>query len=144
MKIYLKHAWLLILVAACGISKKGIDYSEKPPDPSGIWSVSYMKDQPGMETQSNWWDKAFIEINTSEEKISGSSGCNQFFGSFKILNGSVAVGPLASTKKYCMDVPEAEFFDALEGSNKYRIEGNTLILLKDEVIYLKFERKPEH
>lgn len=36
-------------------------------------------------------------------RISGHSGCNQYFGDFKNPEGNkVAIGPLASTKMYCL------------------------------------------
>jgi heat shock protein HslJ len=66
------------------------------------------------------------------EEISGSAGCNNFFGSFTAEDGAIEIGPLAATRKLCpqedvMD-QEAQFLTALESAATYRITGDRLEL----------------
>jgi len=44
----------------------------------------------------------------SDGEISGSGGCNQFFGQYTQEGETLKIGALASTKKLCPDVMEAE------------------------------------
>jgi len=47
-----------------------------------------------------------IEINLTENRVSGNDGCNNFNGKVKTANGKIIFGPLASTMKACMDNQE--------------------------------------
>lgn len=44
----------------------------------------------------------------SDGEIIGHGGCNQFFGQYTQTGETLKIGALASTKKYCADVMEAE------------------------------------
>jgi len=44
----------------------------------------------------------------SDGEIMGYGGCNQFFGSYTQDGETLKIGALASTKKYCADVMDAE------------------------------------
>lgn len=63
-------------------------------------------------------------------QISGSAGCNSYFGSFSAADGEIEIGPLASTLKACPEEgvmeQEAEFLAALESAATYSIMGNRL------------------
>jgi len=44
-----------------------------------------------------------------ENLVSGRSACNKYSGTFEILeNSKVKIGPLMSTKMYCVDVAQVE------------------------------------
>ena len=64
------------------------------------------------------------------DQISGSAGCNSYFGSFTAEEGVISIGPLASTRKLCAEEgvmeQEAEFLAALESAATYTISGNRL------------------
>ena len=65
-----------------------------------------------------------------DDRVSGSAGCNRYFGRAAAVGGRLDVGPLASTRIFCADdgVMEQEqaYLAALERSRSYRIEGGTL------------------
>ena len=41
-------------------------------------------------------------------EISGHGGCNQFFGQYTQEGSTLTIGALASTKKFCADIMQAE------------------------------------
>lgn len=63
-------------------------------------------------------------------KITGSGGCNQFFGAYAISGNTIKIGPIASTRKGCPGVigVEAAFFATLEIAKSFTQEGKTLVL----------------
>ena len=65
----------------------------------------------------------------ADGKLSGSGGCNRFFGTYVATDKTIETGPLGTTRMACApDVMNAEtrFLAALESAREYRIEGNTL------------------
>lgn len=59
----------------------------------------------------------------------GQTDCNGFFGSFKIQDNQIQVGPLASTRKFCEDSQENIFTNSLQEIISFFInEENQLIL----------------
>ncbi|MGB0864776.1 MAG: META domain-containing protein, partial [Saprospiraceae bacterium] len=40
-------------------------------------------------------------FNTEEHKVSGFSGCNNFFGSYKVDGNNISFSQMASTRKLC-------------------------------------------
>ena len=78
-------------------------------------------------------DGPFVQFRSKGE-ISGSGGCNNFFGTYEQNGQRLVIGPLASTKKACpplaMDT-ERKFLTALQ--NAHRIDATHLALqLYDE------------
>ncbi len=80
---------------------------------------------------SEWGSKSdsgqFVQFRANGE-LSGSGGCNNFFGTYD-LNGTVlTIGPLASTKKMCPAGMEDErdFLQALQ--NARRVDATHLTL----------------
>ncbi|MCX5518697.1 YbaY family lipoprotein [Kaistia defluvii] len=65
-------------------------------------------------------------------KISGSGGCNRYFGTVTVESGKIKVGPLGATQMACVPAQmdqERKFLDALSSTRGYRIEGSKLTLL---------------
>ena len=94
------------------------------------------KNEPIMYTVKQVYNNSVFEenvtitINYADKTISGYSGCNNFSGSFTEENGSIKIGPLASTKKMCPDISdETMLFKALANTEKITVESNTLELM---------------
>lgn len=82
-----------------------------------------------------------LEINISENKVMGFSGCNYYFAGFITLQSdSFILKTIASTKKYCIDVPEQAYFKLLQEVNTYQLNDTSLILLKDKQELLRFKQ----
>lgn len=78
-------------------------------------------------------------LNFSQDgKVTGSGGCNRFFGDFtNTTPGQVKFGALGSTKMYCQDRMEIEngLFNALDKVSRYRVDGTRLMLESDDGQY---------
>ncbi len=63
-------------------------------------------------------------------KVTGSGGCNRFFGSYSTSGNTIKIGPLASTRKGCPGLLEAEtaFFATLEAAKSFTQDGDSLVL----------------
>lgn len=89
-------------------------------------------DRPLYDLAGSEWgfqdgSEPFVQFRAKGE-LSGSGGCNNFFGTYDLDGTSLTIGPLASTKKMCagaMDT-EREFLSALQQAR--RIEATHLTL----------------
>ncbi|MBJ6367588.1 META domain-containing protein [Snuella sedimenti] len=80
-----------------------------------------------------------IDFNDQEQKLSGFSGCNRFFGKYTLEANTIEVGPLASTKMLCRETAntiESKIHDALSKINRVIIDGELLKLAKDNTIII--------
>jgi heat shock protein HslJ len=70
----------------------------------------------------------------AEGQVSGDTGCNRYFGTVEIGDGTIAAGPLAGTRKACaaalMD-QEAKFFQAMDKVSRWEIAATGLLHLRD-------------
>jgi heat shock protein HslJ len=67
-------------------------------------------------------------------KLSGSTGCNQYFSTYKLDGDQLTIGPLGSTKMACPEPPgvmeqEVAILALLENTSAYYINADTLFLL---------------
>ena len=107
-------------------------------------SISTPKKQPAL-TGTNWVLVDQVKgvsptIVFEEGKISGSAGCNKYFGPVTLdpATGSFSAGELASTKKMCENMSvEDTFLKMLSSANSYKINGTNLELYKDGLILMK-------
>ncbi|MFN2201662.1 MAG: META domain-containing protein [Caldilineaceae bacterium] len=72
-----------------------------------------------------------ITVNFMDDgTVAGNAGCNEYFGSFETDGDTIAIGPLATTRKMCpgegIMEQEALFLQALESSATYQVQGSTL------------------
>lgn len=69
----------------------------------------------------------FVAFKTSGE-ILGHGGCNRFFGQYTQEGDTLKIGALASTKKFCVDVMDAENIFLTKLQDTRRIEATHLKL----------------
>jgi putative lipoprotein len=75
---------------------------------------------------------AFVRFE-GEGRIAGHSGCNGFFGSYRLAGDAIEIGPLASTRKACPEPvmsDETALLHALEAARGFARDG-TLLTLTD-------------
>jgi heat shock protein HslJ len=73
-----------------------------------------------------------FEING---QVRGHGGCNRFFGSYELEDGSVQIGALGSTRMACPEPAmsfEISFMEALQTSATASLVGNKLVLRTDK------------
>ncbi|GAA1032288.1 hypothetical protein GCM10009557_30320 [Virgisporangium ochraceum] len=67
----------------------------------------------------------------ADGRVTGNTGCNAFGGTATVAGDQITFGDLASTRRACVGAAgslEADVLRVLEGTAKYRIEGDRLIL----------------
>jgi putative lipoprotein len=126
----------LILAIATSGSAMGTDLV------GSVWRPSFMSAAeliPGV--------KMVVNFNP-DGKITGSGGCNQFFGGYSVTGNTIKIGPIASTRKGCPGLigVEAAFFAMLESAKSFEELNGTLILYDitgAKVLELAREGTPE-
>lgn len=85
--------------------------------------------------------KAFIKFDEDKKRAGGNGSCNTFSGSLIVLNDSISISQIFSTKMYCEGVQKTEdtFFKQLEKVNRFEIKGSALLLCHDKEVLLEFE-----
>jgi heat shock protein HslJ len=66
-------------------------------------------------------------------KVMGSDGCNRLTGSItKLENGEIEFGPVAQTKKLCLDTDIPERFNAAFAQTKKYSRDGLFLIFSDE------------
>ena len=74
--------------------------------------------------------KGLPSLNFGEnEKLFGSTGCNNFTGSYKLDGAKLSLDLGAMTKMFCPESTEQDFLNAINQVTNVKIDGNTLNLL---------------
>ena len=73
-----------------------------------------------------------ITFDSAEGKISGSAGCNHYFGDYEVSGNELSFpGPIASTEMWCgeeIGEQERQYLNALIEAESYKIEGDKLTI----------------
>ncbi len=113
-----------LMISSCKETKKTI---EAPS--SEIYSGKYeIKSLNGSELAR----KLYFTVETSENKISGKTDCNSYFGNYTVTNNNeIKIGPLAATEMYCEEhvmKVERELFKAYSDTKTFSFDSNMLTL----------------
>lgn len=118
---------MALLLGACG--------SGEGPDVSGTWVLeSGTVDGEAIVPVEGHEITLTVEVDGTGARLSGSSGCNQYFGGWTIeSDGSVTGSPVGGTLMACMEpegVMDAEtrYLDALGRTDRADVEGGSLVL----------------
>jgi heat shock protein HslJ len=68
-------------------------------------------------------------------RVSGSTGCNGYGGTYEVRGETITIGRLVSTRRACLDQnaneQERRFLAALEAANRFRLSSNRLAIFSD-------------
>ncbi len=72
-----------------------------------------------------------VVFDSAEGRVSGSAGCNSYFGSYEVDEGTITFGLLGATLMACLEPEgvmeqEAAYFAALDSVVTYHIQGDKL------------------
>lgn len=72
----------------------------------------------------------YFILEAKDNKVKGHAGCNRFFGTYLVKGDVFVFNKIAATRMLCPkgSVVEDQFFDGLDATEAYRIEGNILLL----------------
>jgi len=98
-----------------------------PTDLAGTWAFERVRDRPVMDRSP-----AHIVFD-GDGGVAGSASCNRMTGSYTVDGGTLALSPLAVTRRMCttealMD-QETRVLAALTEVAGWRIEGGVLLLV---------------
>jgi heat shock protein HslJ len=104
------------------------------------WKLSEMNGMPVSKLASGKEVHMILTNQGGEKRIKGFAGCNGLGGDYTV-DGNKVTFTVITTKMYCEDAMSVENFltQALQEADTYKIEGETLLLSKDDVQLIKFD-----
>lgn len=96
------------------------------------------------------WTTAQLNINDSGDRFTGSTGCNQMFGSLSLRGNRILFGAIGTTKRACKmiagSIPEETFLRGMNAATRYRVDGRELSLFdrrgRTVLKFRRFEKDP--
>lgn len=120
---------------SCDSSKKAIENSNKMQEKlSGTYYITELKD-----TDASSY-KLTINFDENSNKVTGFSGCNNFFGNYTLLNNTLKFSDIATSKKMCQkDIVDVEYklLKSLNSVNSFSTNANEISFSKDDTILIK-------
>lgn len=102
---------------------------------AGTWNVMGYNNGKGGVVSIKTGSTLTVVVDDSG-RISGSSGCNNYTGTYKVSGKTITIGPLASTRKMCEDAEvmaqEQLFLKALPAGTAIELRGDDLRLRNDK------------
>ena len=109
--------------------------------PGSFWQLLSVNDQSARPSDQGV--VAVIAFDTSGQTL-GYGGCNSFAGRYTISGNSLRIGPLAMTRRACLEEAlnrqEHAFTTVLAAARSWRITGDTLILSGDAGVAARLTR----
>lgn len=112
-------------------------------DLNGTWELNYISGSR-IAFEGLYPDRRpTISFDIAGKKVNGNTSCNNYSGSVSVTNHHISLsGPLMMTKMACPGEGEAAYTGMLQKVTKWEItDGNTLSLLLEGVIVLRYTRK---
>lgn len=113
---------------------------------SSRWRLTEVDGTPAIATADERAAHIVFE-NRPAPRVSGSTGCNRFVGSYESSRSNLTFGAIASTRMACPDAMEQErnFEQALQAVRRWRgVDGRLELLDEQGAVRLRFEAtRPE-
>ncbi len=125
----------LLLIAGAGDALLFGGFPVPQPPAGTIWTLrQYISG--GADVSLPAGRSATLRTQTLGHKISGTSGCNSYFGSYSsYFPGRLGISGLGQTVMYCLpaslDEFEARYLGDLQKVASYRLDGADLVLSGD-------------
>lgn len=128
MKLVSIFLFGLFAIKSCG------SQSDSPEIPAGTYIITALIENQIIETTLS------ISFDTIKQRVSGFSGCNRFFGNYKIDHKTITFDKIGSTRMLCEENAnqiEMEFLQSLEKTTTFSFENNTLKLYTDKNLLIE-------
>ncbi len=126
--------FLLTSAFGAGCSSPG---AAQPQPPAGAplentdWKLLEVGGRPARVAENS--AEPHLQLDPAQKQAHGGTGCNLFSGRYELSGDSLRFGPLASTRRACLDPEmsrqESAFFHALDATRTWQVTGDTLVLL---------------
>jgi heat shock protein HslJ len=129
---------LLTILPGCIRSTKskeiGIGVSYETIITDKYWKLLQLKGKTIAAVEGQVKEPGFF-LDGKDKKISGNGGCNTFFGTYSLSEGSrISFSEIGSTKMACPDMDtESHFLQVLSETDNYALWGDTLVLYKGKM-----------
>ena len=118
----------ILLVAAMALSLAACDDADQSATTSLTgtkWIAQSINDKPVIEPGG-------VTLTFSDERVTGRSGCNTYFGAAEHKDGILTIGSIGATKMACLRdglmQQESEFLNTLQAAQNYAVESDRLTL----------------
>jgi heat shock protein HslJ len=85
-----------------------------------------------------------LSFAAAEPRASGNGGCNQFGGPYTQNGGLLRFGPLASTRRACVNpaanAQETAYLRALESTTRFAVHDGLLVLYAENQVVARLRR----
>ncbi len=112
------------MLVACAVNSTNTATLEKT-----YWKLLALRGKP-VEASADQREPHLV-LQTKQQRLTGSGGCNQLMGSYTVHDDHLSFGRTASTMMACPQGMEQEraFLDALAATARWRIDGQRMRLL---------------
>lgn len=151
--VVFSSAMLCVSLAACGaatqpsapIANKAS--KTQTPQLEADWHLERLADKAG--NLEGLPPNSAISLDLEQGKVSGSGGCNRYFGNYRLQGEQIRIESIGSTMMACderiMEL-EQHFFERLTQTVSFRIEAGQLLFLdahnKPLLVFSKTEKQP--
>jgi heat shock protein HslJ len=128
----MRIVWLavgLVLAACVGTRPAGAGGGSEPLAGTA-WRLEELNGQPALTSQNV--PTPTLTFAADGSRASGNGGCNQFNGPYTQAGESLRFGPLASTRRACVEpagnAQETAYLRALESTTRFSATAEQLLL----------------
>ena len=121
---------LPLLLFSCTATQQIEEKSDTPLQLQGEWNLQTLR---GVAPATSI-HLPTLEIDLKENRITGNSGCNNYFASIERCSPTtLSFSPIGATRILCLSENiESDYFQALQEVTTYKIQANTLLLLNKQ------------
>ncbi|GAA4233555.1 hypothetical protein GCM10022291_10880 [Postechiella marina] len=130
-----------LVIKSCGNSKPLNLQENNTPFLTKLDSTYYITTINNKDVSAH---KLFINFNNNTKQVSGFSGCNRFFGSYKFKKDTLSFSPLGLTRKMCKgeaNTIENEFHQAIKTINQVTGTKNTVAFLNKKNVIITAKKE---
>jgi heat shock protein HslJ len=142
----MKTILLFLLLAACvGLACTAPRKATRFNELAGGWVLAIFPHEK--KTLAEVFGTRIIDLRfaTDSNRVSGSTGCNHFNGSYTADTAKLLFSPdMALTRMACPGYDEKLFLNAMARVNRYRINEGQLELFHNNDLVMVFARKIEY
>ena len=133
MKVVLIISFIAVLITSCSSGDVTSEISGKGWDVKYLLGKSFDDNSTGKSVPSLIFEK--------NGKLFGSTGCNNFTGSYKITDTSILLDLGSMTKMFCPESTEQDFLKAVKQVTRYNFEGGDLNLQNGNKTVIILQRR---
>lgn len=138
----MKQITLLLITIIALTSCNTMKQNQSAQKLTGQWELNYITGPRiafnGLYPES----KPTITFKENPEEISGNTSCNGFSSKLTINGNKMSISePGPMTMRYCEGGGEKVFLDMLKKVTGYDVQQNTLVMLQDDIVVMRFTKK---